>query len=95
MFYATQISDEQDLSDKSSVSENEKARPKPLRKLKKTQVDRDSSTRVFKEENKLRISEKLTKSQASKMLKPMPKRQNEVESVRALIMKRISLLEKD
>lgn len=58
-------------------------------------MGRDILTRVSEEENEPRTSEKLTKSQANKTFKPIPKRQNEVESTKALITKLISLFEKN
>lgn len=94
-FDVTHISDKQGLFDKNSICKNKKARLKPHQKPRKTWVGKDVLTRTNKEENEPRISEKLTKSQAGRTLKLMPKKQNEVESTKMLITEHISLFEKD
>ncbi len=89
-FDATQIPDEHGPSDESSASKDKKAKPKPPQKSKKIQADRDATARASEEKNKPK-----TKSRAGKMLKPMPKRQEEAESTRALIIELTSLLGKE
>lgn len=91
-FNAIQIPDEQDLSNKNSVSKNEKGRPKPPQKPRTTRASRDILTRASQEKNEPKVSEKLTKSQVGRRRKPTPKRQNEIKSTKTLIMELILLL---
>lgn len=58
-------------------------------------MDKDVSTKAFEEKNKAKTSKKPTKSQGGRTLKSMLKRQNEVKSARALIIKLTSLLKKN
>lgn len=58
-------------------------------------MDRNDSTRASKEKNELKVSEKPIKNRASRMFKPMPKKQSKVKSTKVLITEITSLFEKN
>lgn len=94
IFDVTQIPNERP-SGKSSAFKDKKDKPRAPQKPKKTWADRDV-IKISKQENEPNTTEKLTKSQVNRTLKPLAKKQEKVENaINVLIIELTSLLKKN